>query len=82
MKPQLTVEQLFEQVGLRAAQMNSFPHQFSGGQRQRIGVARALAAKPKALSRLATRGMRLQSRAELVRYVLKQARSGRKATSA
>ena len=41
------VAQLFEQVGLRAAQMDNFPHQFSGGQRQRIGVARALALKPK-----------------------------------
>jgi oligopeptide/dipeptide ABC transporter ATP-binding protein len=41
------VAQLFEQVGLRAAQMDNFPHQFSGGQRQRIGVARALALKPR-----------------------------------
>jgi oligopeptide/dipeptide ABC transporter ATP-binding protein len=41
------VAQLFEQVGLRSAQMANFPHQFSGGQRQRIGVARALALYPK-----------------------------------
>jgi oligopeptide/dipeptide ABC transporter ATP-binding protein len=41
------VAQLFDRVGLRAAQMESFPHQFSGGQRQRIGVARALALNPK-----------------------------------
>ncbi len=41
------VAELFERVGLRRAQMESFPHQFSGGQRQRIGIARALALKPK-----------------------------------
>ena len=40
------VAALFERVGLRAAQMNSLPHQFSGGQRQRIGIARALALDP------------------------------------
>ena len=37
---------LFERVGLRAAQMDNYPHQFSGGQRQRIGIARALALEP------------------------------------
>ena len=40
------VDALFAQVGLRADQMNLFPHQFSGGQRQRIGIARALATRP------------------------------------
>ena len=38
---------LFDRVGLRKAQMDSYPHQFSGGQRQRIGIARALALQPK-----------------------------------
>jgi len=41
------VAELFDRVGLRAAQMDNYPHQFSGGQRQRIGVARALALNPK-----------------------------------
>jgi oligopeptide/dipeptide ABC transporter ATP-binding protein len=41
------VAQLFEQVGLRPAQMRGFPHEFSGGQRQRICIARALALSPK-----------------------------------
>jgi oligopeptide/dipeptide ABC transporter ATP-binding protein len=40
------VAALFDRVGLRAAQMNNYPHQFSGGQRQRIGIARALALGP------------------------------------
>ena len=40
------VAALFDRVGLRKAQMDSYPHQFSGGQRQRIGIARALALNP------------------------------------
>ena len=39
-------EKLFVQTGLKAEQMQLFPHQFSGGQRQRIVLARALAARP------------------------------------
>jgi ABC-type oligopeptide transport system ATPase subunit len=40
------VAELFGLVGLNAAQLERFPHEFSGGQRQRIGLARALALTP------------------------------------
>ncbi len=37
---------LMEKVGLKAAQLSRYPHEFSGGQRQRICIARALAVSP------------------------------------
>lgn len=40
------VADLLEKVGLQAAYMSRYPHEFSGGQRQRIGIARALAMNP------------------------------------
>ncbi len=41
------VRTLMQQVGLSAAYMRRYPHEFSGGQRQRIGIARSVALKPK-----------------------------------
>lgn len=41
------VVELLELVGLSAAHLHRYPHEFSGGQRQRIGIARALALSPK-----------------------------------
>jgi peptide/nickel transport system ATP-binding protein len=43
---QARVVELFSLVGLSAAHLDRYPHQFSGGQRQRIGLARALALNP------------------------------------
>ena len=41
------VEEVMNQVGLRKAQADLYPHEFSGGQRQRVAVASALASYPK-----------------------------------
>ena len=40
------VRSALERVGLPAAALARFPHEFSGGQRQRIGIARALVLEP------------------------------------
>ncbi|MPZ39315.1 MAG: ATP-binding cassette domain-containing protein [Rhizobiales bacterium] len=36
-----------QQVGLRAEDVDNFPHEFSGGQRQRVAIARAIASSPR-----------------------------------
>jgi oligopeptide/dipeptide ABC transporter ATP-binding protein len=38
--------ELLDKTGLRAADLDKYPHEFSGGQRQRIGIARALCVRP------------------------------------
>jgi peptide/nickel transport system ATP-binding protein len=40
------LRELVDSVGLPAAALRRYPHEFSGGQRQRLGIARALSVEP------------------------------------
>ena len=40
---------LLDKVGMPAAAMRKYPHEFSGGQRQRIAIARCLTMQPDVL---------------------------------
>jgi peptide/nickel transport system ATP-binding protein len=43
------VAEALDQVGLRAADADKYPHEFSGGQRQRVAIARAIVTRPSLL---------------------------------
>ncbi len=45
-KAKQRVQDLLQQVGLKAEHYHRYPHEFSGGQRQRICIARALSVEP------------------------------------
>jgi oligopeptide transport system ATP-binding protein len=46
---QARVKEMLERVGLSAAMLRGYPHEFSGGQCQRVGIARAMILGPKLL---------------------------------
>ena len=45
--PRSQAADVLASVGLRASDLEKYPHEFSGGQRQRVAIARALITRPK-----------------------------------
>ena len=46
-EPRAQAADVLVSVGLRASDLEKYPHEFSGGQRQRVAIARALITRPK-----------------------------------